>query len=169
MLALAVARELNGDNYHRYQALLERGAAADEEIETIISALNPEGVELELRTAQAVSLHDGAGGGRSVGGLEVFYHPVLVQAASNVLGRTIILMDVLGTHRTGGGMHQGVYAPWKCLSPENEVPVLPPLCVAWENVSRTRIVPLVPTSLSDTSCRVLPDQVSGKYSVTCSH
>lgn len=167
VLALAVARELNGEDFYRYQALLGRGSAAEEEIERIISSLNPEGVEPEVRIVNAPaslqSADDGASDRGSAGGLELFYHPVLVQAVSNVLGRTIVHLDVLGENRTGGGMHQGVYAPWKGISPDKEVLALPPLCVAWEDSSRTRIVPLVPTSLSDTRCRVLPDQVFGKF------
>ena len=36
VLAFAIARELNGDNFYRYLALLGRRATAEDEIQTII-------------------------------------------------------------------------------------------------------------------------------------
>jgi len=171
VLAFAVARELNGDNFCRYLALLGRGATAEDDIQTIISALKPEGTTLEERFGplESPAAGNGASASSEVGGLEVFNHPVVAQAASNVLRRTVILIDVLGANRTGGGMHKGVYAPWKSASPENEAPVLPPLCVAWENAARSRLIPLVPAALPDASCRVLPDQVGTASPASCLH
>ena len=192
-LAESVAQELNGDNYARYCALLGRGAYAEEALESIVSALHPDGEEerggAEMTGGAAAHAQNGSepDAEESGAGLAMFFHPVVLQAASNVLGRVIVLFDILGVEdveedcRRGcpkmmskrtpgcGRNRQGVYAPWSGAEVYAETAPggarttralpLPPLCMAWENTAQTRIIPLVPAALADFACRVLPDQL----------
>ena len=161
-LALAVAAELGGDRLPRYLALLGRGDAAEELLERLVAVLQPESrVAWTGRVdAEAPPASPGAGG------LDVFFHPVIAQALSNVLGRVLVVFDILSARQEKGGggargagagggseQRQGVFAPWHAAA------ALPPLCVAWEDAGRTRLVPLVPTRLPEASSCVLPDQL----------
>ena len=170
-LAVATAQELNGDNYSRYLALLGRGSDAEDEIDHIIHALNPEGGERGGGRGGALlspAQTENAGSGDS--GLDVFYHPIVVQGVCNVLARVIIIMDIVGTQGACAAnlikkkhthTDHGVYVPWpeRAAAQTHDARILPPLCVAWESAARTRLVPLIPTALSESSCRVLPQQL----------
>ena len=174
-LALAVAAELSGDNMPRYLALLGGGVEGEELLERLVSLLQPEArvawcgsVRSTIRDAAGADSTDGAHGGDGQGGgLEVFYHPVIAQALSNVLGRVIVVFDILGAsdkgsaaargggvggwRRSGAGdgrctARQGVFAPWRAAM------ALPPLCAAWEDAGQTRLVPLVPSRLLEGVC-----------------
>ena len=176
-LALAVAAELSGDNMQRYLALLGGGVEGEELLERLVSVLQPEArvawcgsVRSTITDAAGADSTDGADGGgdgRGGRGLEVFYHPVIAQALSNVLGRVIIVFDILGASDKGGAAarggdgggwrgsgagggrctaRQGVFAPWRAAK------ALPPLCAAWEDARQTRLVPLVSSRLLEGVC-----------------
>ena len=172
-LALAVAHELNGDNYARYRALVGRGVAAEDELDWLIAVLNPEAEEgwtgsLPTGThPEAPHSVAAAAAGEEHGGMHVFFHPIVVQAASNVLGRVIVVFDFLGSGsgaaagRSGSGARGGVFAPWVGAGGDAGLKAarepLPPLCIAWENKEGTRVVPVVPAALAEEACCVLPD------------
>eukprot|EP00960_Hanusia_phi_P072422 767780-Hanusia_phi.AAC.1 len=146
-LALAVQSELQGANSLKFEKVLRK--------------MSPDSHDPWADLLSCIKLN----AGDCPPGQEVEYHPVIVQAAANVLQRVVVVLDVLASDQEkrsrDGKWRELVFVPWTTSEHADEgTERLPPLFVAWEE--RRRCIPLVPTACDRSSC-FFPDQFFPRF------
>jgi len=95
----------------------------------------------------------------SLPGTEIPFHPLLLQAVSNILGRVIILFDPW-TDGKSANSDAALFIPWilsEDIYAELSEQRMPPLCICWEGKDKQRFAPLIPVKLQQPT--FVPDQI----------
>ena len=142
-LAHAVQAELQGANSVKFDRILRKMSS------------DVEGAWQQVLSCVRLNAGDCPPGG------EVEYHPVILQAAANVLQRVIVLLDILASDQEKRSRdrrwRETIFVPWTWEGGEEggRVQKLPPLFIAWEGEGRC--IPLTPCGCDKATC-FFPDQ-----------